>query len=181
MIVNITAKNNASMLTDSGMTGTSGLTRLNLTEFADNITGKFFFSNYTLNASYETEQNSSSVNMSANTVVRIVFAIPPLFATTPTFVFAGVDPVLAAGENNVRDNVTKITLYRYTPLSNVFVGARGPGRGQAEIAVYYENINITFGELCMRGKTGPFTTVRMRKTGVSPNGIPVVAIDLCGA
>lgn len=85
---------------------------------------------------------------------------------------------IRCGDNYSYDSLTHTTLFRYSAGSNVFVGAQGNGPGQAEIALCYTNINITFGGLCMRGKTGPFATLNIRKEGMV-GAVPRVAIDVC--
>jgi len=82
------------------------------------------------------------------------------------------------GENYSYDPLARTTLYRYNTIDNVYVGAQGNGPGQAEIAICYTNINITFGGSCLRGKSGPFATLNIKKEGVT-GSTPSVSIDVC--
>ncbi len=76
------------------------------------------------------------------------------------------------------DASTHIKMYRYTTVDNVYVGAQASGPGQAEISICNTNINVTAGSMCLRGKSGPFATLNIKKVGVVGT-IPKVSIDVC--
>jgi len=78
----------------------------------------------------------------------------------------------------VRDNSSRITMYRETPNDRVYKGSSGPGAGLAEVMVCYPNIDLVNGQQCASGGSGPTSTVVIRKTGVS-SGRPVISIDIC--
>jgi hypothetical protein len=81
-------------------------------------------------------------------------------------------------ENYTYDSSTFLHLYRYNTVNNVYTGAAGSGPGQAEIAICYTNINVTYSGRCVKGKTGPVVNLKIKKEGVSGT-MPVVSIEVC--
>jgi FlaG/FlaF family flagellin (archaellin) len=82
------------------------------------------------------------------------------------------------GTNYSYDSSTHTTLFRYTTTDNVYVGAQANGPGQAEMAICYTSVNISYGGTCLRGKSGPFAAITIRKEGVT-GSVPVVSMDVC--
>jgi len=70
---NVTGRDRYNMTVFSGITNSTGqLARQNLTEFHQNFTGKFYYSNYTVNASAFTfYANQTSANITGNRLVTV--------------------------------------------------------------------------------------------------------------
>jgi len=76
------------------------------------------------------------------------------------------------------DALTHTTMYRYTTVDNVYVGGQANGPGQAEISICYTGINISYTGNCVRGRSGPFATINIKKEGIT-GSMPRVSIDIC--
>jgi hypothetical protein len=133
-----------------------------------NFTNKFEL--YYPDGYFELRNTTSSINSS----------LMPVLIIRQASLVLGYTNVSASGcgQNYSYDAATHTTLYKYTTSDNVYVGAQGEGPGQAEIGICYTNINITFGGTCIRGKTGPFATINIKKGGVSGT-MPMVSLDVC--
>jgi hypothetical protein len=92
--------------------------------------------------------------------------------------YANMTSTVPCNSNYSYDAATHTTMYRYTTGDSVYVGAQGDGPGQAEISICYTNINLTYAGNCVRGKTGPFANLRIKKDGLS-GSMPQVSIDVC--
>lgn len=115
-----------------------------------------------------------------NTTTNSNSSLMPVLIIRQNAVILGYTNVSATGcgDNYSYDGSTHTTLFRYTTADNVYVGAQGNGVGQAEMAICYSNVNISYGGLCIRGKSGPFATINIRKEGVV-GSTPVVSMDVC--
>ena len=88
-----------------------------------------------------------------------------------------VDVSCNESSDHLLDNETKIIMYREQNTTHVFRGAIGPEAGAAEIAICYPNIDLQFGNRCSKGRSGPFSTIFIKKTGFSTK--PIIEIDIC--
>jgi hypothetical protein len=95
-------------------------------------------------------------------------------------VILGYTNVVVSGctDSYVNDAATRTTMYRYTTMDNVYVGAQANGPGQAEISICYTSINLTSHGGCQRGRTGPYAILNIQKEGVS-GSMPQVSITVC--
>ncbi|MFH0986983.1 MAG: hypothetical protein V1911_02935 [Candidatus Micrarchaeota archaeon] len=92
--------------------------------------------------------------------------------------FGNASTTCSAVSDQILDLDTGITLYRESNYTRLFRGALGSGAGTAEFMVCYSDIDIAYGNTCMRGKTGPDASVKIKKTGES-GGKPQVSLDIC--
>ncbi len=82
-------------------------------------------------------------------------------------------------DDNIHDTDTNIMLAREMNLSRVYWGSKGIG--ETEIMICYNDIDLEFGGICSKGKTGsPRLLVYMKKFGIdSTTGKPKVYINIC--
>jgi hypothetical protein len=89
---NVTGINPNATITDSKLTDANGWARLTLMEKMMNATGEYPFGNYTVEATYETHSNSTTVNMTENRedTLTLDFVVPefPSFLVLPLFMIA---------------------------------------------------------------------------------------------
>ncbi len=84
----------------------------------------------------------------------------------------------SCGYDYLLDNTTGITMYRVNEYQTLYQGAAGPGPGEIEFSVCLPNVDIVWGGNCAKGKTGPSTTIVLRKVNITA-GKPVLSVDLC--
>ena len=89
---NVTGINPNATIADSKLTDANGWARLTLMEKMMNATGEYPFGNYTVEATYETHSNSTTVNMTENRedTLTLDFVVPefPSFLVLPLFFIA---------------------------------------------------------------------------------------------
>ncbi len=115
-----------------------------------------------------------------NTTANVNSSLMPVLVIRQNAMILGYNnaSTTACGTNYSYDASTHTTMFRYTTTDNVYVGAQGNGIGQAEMAICYTNINISYGGTCLRGRSGPFATINIKKEGVT-GSTPVVSMDVC--
>ena len=115
-----------------------------------------------------------------NTTANVNSSLMPVLVIRQNAMILGYTnaSTTVCGTNYSYDASTHTTLFRYTTTDNVYVGAQANGPGQAEMAICYTNINISYGGDCLRGRSGPFATINIKKQGVTGSK-PVVSMDVC--
>jgi len=97
---NVTATYPDETVAESKLTDMNGRTRFTLEEKIINETGEYPIGNYTVEATYETHSNSTTINMTANQATTLAlegFVIPelPSFLILPLFMLATLFAVIA--------------------------------------------------------------------------------------
>lgn len=84
------------------------------------------------------------------------------------------------GADSINDTRTGIVVAREMNFSRVYVGSKGEG-GETEVMICYGNIDLKFGGVCGKAKTGsPRILVYMKKAGFNATtNNSIVSINVC--